>query len=384
MFRRKKQFLLLMTACCLPLLCNAAMPQTPASTERPFDFSQIAKSSTPAVVSIKVAKTAQHHSKVTDDFEEEGDTADSEGSFWQDFFRSPNKSEIYVGQASGFIVSPDGLILTNNHVVEDVTKIVVTLNDGTEYAGKLVGLDNNTDIALIKIEEKNLPYLKLGNSDAIEVGQWILAIGTPFGLQATVTAGIISAKGRNNLDLARIEDFIQTDTAINRGNSGGPLINMNGEVIGINTAIVGNLEGNLGGNLGIGFSVPSNIAKNVMEQLVSKGKVSRSFIGLDLQPLDHDRASAFGLHKSEGAIVSQVVKNSPASKAGIKQGDVIVKLNENAVSSVGGFRTSIALMTPGSKLKLSLIRDGKPMDIALETSELTRNSLEQKASEEAK
>ena len=190
-----------------------------------------------------------------------------------------------------------------------------------------------------------------------------MAVGTPLGLQATVTAGIISAKSRNNLDLARIEDFIQTDAAINRGNSGGPMVNMAGEVVGVNTAIVSNM----GGNMGIGFAIPSNIAKNVMDQLMSTGSVSRSYIGIEMQQIDHNLAAALGLPRPEGALIAVVIKNSPAEKAGLKQGDVITKLNGSPVQSIGAFRTSIALMPPGSKIQLSLLRNGQPIEQTVET-----------------
>lgn len=355
---------------------DAASVETVQHTEKPLDFIKVAKEAIPAVVSIEVQaarKKGSNKAGKSNSWDLDDDSLEARGrQFLEKFFNfyfDDTPSEPSAGQASGFIVSPDGYIITNNHVVQDFEEIVVTLDDGTEYPGKLIGQDNNTDIALIKIEGKNLPYLKFGNSDALQVGQWIMAIGTPLGLQATVTVGVVSAKGRNNLALARIEDFIQTDAAINRGNSGGPMLNLAGEVVGINTAIASSM----GGSMGIGFAVPSNIAKNVMEQLINTGSVSRSFLGIELQLVDHNLASAFGLEKPEGALIAQVLKDSPAEKGGLKQGDIITKLNGTRISAVGGFRTAIALMAPGTKINLSLLRDGKPVEITLATGDFSSN-----------
>lgn len=385
----KKQIVLIAMVSSLPCFSTFAVEAlTTKVLERPVSFTQVAKEAIPAVVSIRVQEKKKQSGKGkvsrsnpwgSSDEDDESSTQD----FWQRFFGNPfggkESEEPSIGQASGFIVSPDGHIVTNNHVVQDTDEIIVTLNDGNEFIGKVVGQDNNTDIALIKIEGKDLPHLTFGNSDALEVAEWIMAIGTPYGLQASVTVGVVSAKGRNNLDLARIEDFIQTDASINRGNSGGPLLNLSGEVIGVNTAIASTM----GGSMGIGFAVPSNIAKNVMDQLMSKGSISRSFIGIELQQIDQNLATAFGLHKPEGVLVAQVVKDSPAGQAGIKEGDIIVKYNGNTVNSIGGLRTSIALMAPGSTVKLSLLRHGTPMDISLQTAEFTgAGVIEEKSTQE--
>jgi serine protease Do len=329
------------------------------------DFTGVAKVAIPAVVSIQV----KSYSKESP-FVEQRNYQDFFGDeLWQHFFgiprgRSYTQPEAQMAQASGFIVSEDGYVLTNSHVVKDATEIEVTLNDGREYKAKLIGQDPNTDIALIKIDAKGLPFLILAESDEIEVGQWVAAIGNPMGLQATLTAGIVSAKGRNNLDIVRIEDFIQTDAAINRGNSGGPLLNMDGQVIGINTAIVAN-EGT-GGNMGIGFAVPSNIARHVMDELMRTGKISRGFLGVTLQKIDQDLAAALGLEKTEGALVAEIMKDSPADKAGLKQGDVILKYNGQFVTNVATLRNAVSLMTPGSKLKLSIVRNRQPQEITLD------------------
>ncbi|MBA3237098.1 MAG: Do family serine endopeptidase [Parachlamydiaceae bacterium] len=387
----KKQIVIIAIASSLPCFNTfAAEALMTQALERPVSFTQVAKKAIPAVVSIRVQETKKQSARGeksktnpwgnSDSEDDESSTAD----FWHRFFSIPfggkEAEKSSVGQASGFIVSPDGHIITNNHVVQDSDEIIVTFNDGEEFLGKVIGQDNNTDIALIKIEGTDLPFLKFGNSDTLEVAQWIMAIGTPFGLKASVTVGVVSAKGRNNLDLARIEDFIQTDTAINSGNSGGPLLDLNGDIIGVNTAIASTM----GGSMGIGFAVPSNIAKNVMEQLMSKGSISRSFIGVELQQIDQNLATAFGLHKPEGVLIAQVVPNSPAGKAGIKEGDIIVKYNDLTVTSIGGLRTSIALMIPGSTVKLSILRQGKPLDITLETAEYMGNvsSIEEKMIQE--
>lgn len=268
--------------------------------------------------------------------------------------RAKRKSEV---KGSGFLVSADGYILTNNHVVENATKVLVTMTGGKEYTAKIIGTDPRTDLAVIKIEGKNFPYLELGDSDALEVGEWAIAIGNPFGLDASVTVGVVSAKGRNQLHLTDFDDFIQTDAAINPGNSGGPLLDVDGKVIGINTAIVSGS----GGYMGVGFAVPSNMAKRVMDQLIQSGEVIRGYIGVALQPLDEDLVSAFQLKSDKGALAAEIVKDSPAEQAGLKQGDVIVAFNDIPVDNLNSFRNSVSMMSPGTKLKLKVIREGKEM-----------------------
>lgn len=329
------------------------------------DFTAVAKHAIPAVVSIQVKIPAKQSTSFfgsgQDNFEFFGNE-----DFFQRFFGTPrneNKQEQQqtVGQASGFIISQDGNILTNSHVVRDATEISVILNDGREFKGKLVGVDPNTDVALVKIEADNLSYLKLANSDDVEIGQWAIAIGNPLGLQASLTVGVISAKGRYNLDLASIEDFLQTDAAINRGNSGGPLLNIDGEVMGMNTAIVANMG--TGGYMGIGFAIPSNILNHVVEQLLKTGSVTRGFLGITLQAIDSDLAQAFGLKNLQGALVADVSKGSPAEKAGLKQGDVIQTYNHKPVTNMGALRNAIALMSPGTRVTLTVLREGKTVEI---------------------
>lgn len=266
------------------------------------DFTEVAKQAVPAVVSIKV-QSKRKSSLFSDDSQGISDPSDlfGGGDLWR-FFNMPkqdsSRTPQIIGQASGVIVSPDGYILTNSHVVHDMDSITVSMHDGRELEGKVIGDDPNTDLALVKIDAKDLPYLKLGNSDSIEVGQWVAAVGNPFGMQATMTAGIISAKNRSNLDIAHYEDFIQTDAAINRGNSGGPLISLDGEIIGINTAIATNASS---GYMGIGFAIPSNVAKHIMEEILYDGKVTHGFLGISLQSIDYNLAQAFNLKKVGGA-----------------------------------------------------------------------------------
>lgn len=334
------------------------------------DFRAVAKKAIPAVVSITVK--GEEVRKTSNSFQRRGsqDPFNFFGDdFFQQFFFSPGTPSAAekpsLGQGSGFIVSPDGYIVTNSHVVSEAAEIKVTLNDSQEFIAKLIGNDASTDIALIKIDAANLPYLHFGNSDDLEVGQWVVAIGNTFGLQASLTVGIVSAKGRNNLDITRIEDFIQTDAAINRGNSGGPLLNLNSEVVGVNTAIVTNAT--TGGYMGIGFAIPSNIAKHDFEELRDHGAVERGFLGVGIQQIDKDLATAFGLDKTEGALVTEVQKNSPAEKAGIKTGDVILKLNQQPIANIAALRNAISLMKPKTRVTLTVLRKDKTREeISLE------------------
>lgn len=353
----------------LPILISSllANPITAAPVEVPKykqpsqDFTTVAREATPAVVSIRVKSTGRQKSGLNNPWWSDEDSNDAfNDDFLQRFFGFQKRNQDpqpIQGQASGFIVSPDGHILTNNHVVKDANEIIVVTNDGKEYTGKILGQDDNTDIAVIKIDIKNAPYLKLGDSDDLEVGQWVVAIGNPMGLQASLTVGVVSAKGRNDLDLTRIEDFIQTDAAINRGNSGGPLLTLDGQVAGMNTAIVTSMA--TGGYMGIGFAIPSNMLKHVMEELLSNGSISRGFLGVTLQQLDSGLAKAFGLDKVEGAVIADVTKGSPAEKAGLKQGDIILKYNNHNVINIATLRNAISLMKPGANVTLSVMRDGK-------------------------
>ena len=331
-----------------------AFAQDSALVQQSQTFREIAKKSIPAVVFVEVSKSVE---VMTNPF-----FSDPFDFFGPDFFdrffrdRTPQRKKFQQrGQGSGFIISKDGYILTNNHVVGDQDKITVKLSDGRKFDAKLIGADAESDVALIKIDADDLPTLPLGNSDELEVGDWVLAIGNPFGLKHTVTAGIVSAKGRSDVHIAEYEDFIQTDAAINPGNSGGPLLNLKGEVIGINTAIVSRS----GGYMGIGFAIPINMALAIKDQLIKNGKVVRGWLGVVIQDLTEDMAEQFGLKNAKGVLIAEVSKDSPADKAGLKHGDVIVEFDGHAVENVGQFRNQVALTPPGKKVEMVVIRDGK-------------------------
>lgn len=320
------------------------------------NFIPVAQKAIPAVVSIQTKSSTQ----ATNFFDGNINPDDFFGRFFG-FIPKGGPTPPQISQASGFLISENGYILTNNHVVSGAESITIKLNDGREYLAKLIGGDSSTDLALIKIDADKLPYLTLGNSDALQVGQWVVAIGAPLGLQASLTVGVVSAKGRSNLDLARIEDFIQTDAAINRGNSGGPLLDLSSEVIGINTAIATNYAN--GGYMGIGFAIPSNMARHVVEQLKSTGKVIRGYLGVSLQPVDSDLAQAFGLEKPEGALITDVLPRSPAAAAGLQRGDIITKIDGQPIDTVGTLRNTVALRLPNSSLTLTLLRNKHSLEV---------------------
>ena len=361
------KFLTLFTSIVMLSQSTVIAEQSQASQAVSRDFTTVAENAVPAVVSISV-KGQERTMGQGDEMQDPLDLFQDD--FFRQFFGGPRRrgfrseQQPVVGQASGFIVSPDGYILTNNHVIRHAGQITVLLNDGREFDGRVIGQDDNTDLAVIKIDAENLPYLNLGNSDNLKVGQWVVAIGNPLGLQASLTVGVVSAKGRNNLDLATIEDFIQTDAAINRGNSGGPLLNLNGEVIGINTAIVSN--GGSGGYMGIGFAIPSNMAEYVMQQLINDGSVKRGYLGVTLRNVDQNLATAFGLDTVEGALIADVVAGSPAANAGIRQGDIVIRYDGKKVNNLAALRNAVSMMTPGTTISLEIMRDGKTTTIPVE------------------
>lgn len=337
-------------------------------------FTKVAQKAIPAVVSIRVKTSSAQGNFYFGGQEGENDPffQGFENDFFQQFFGAPRRERRpqqrhQIGQGSGFLVSHDGILLTNAHVVKEAEEITVILNDGREFGAKVLGEDPNTDVAILKIEASELPYLDLANSDNLEVGQWVVAIGNPLGLQASLTVGVVSAKGRNNLDIARIEDFIQTDAAINRGNSGGPLLNLDGEVVGMNTAIVTSMG--TGGYMGIGFAIPSNMAQHVMQEILETGSVARGFMGVTLQNVDQGLSQALGLERVEGALIAEVSKNSPAEKAGLKQGDVILSYNRQPVKNIAQLRNAVSMMKPGTEVKLSILRNGRQLSVPLEVGE---------------
>jgi serine protease Do len=263
---------------------------------------------------------------------------------------------------SGVIVSADGYVLTNNHVVESATSVKVALSDRREFTAKIVGTDPQTDIALLKIDGKSFPSLPMGDSSRVEVGDIALAVGNPFGIGQTVTMGIIGAKGRGNLGIEDYEDFIQTDASINPGNSGGALVNTNGELIAINTAI---LAGNSGGNQGVGFAIPVNMARDVMDQLIKTGKISRGYIGAGIQDVTPALAKAFKVPDTGGAVIREVEPGSPAARAGLQPGDVVVAVDNTPVPDSNSFKLRVSRTPPGTPLHMKVLRDGSPRDITV-------------------
>ena len=328
---------------------NAALPS----------FADLAARVSPAVVNIKVSSIAK-----TDFPDQLGENFPFPG------FRVPIPEQPHQyrrqGSGSGFIIRKDGLILTNNHVVENAQEITVTLNDKQQYKAKILGRDPKTDLAVIKIDGKaSLPAATLGNSDALRVGDWVMAIGNPFGLTNTVTTGVVSAKGRM-IGAGPYDDFIQTDASINPGNSGGPLFNMAGEVVGINTAIFSQS----GGNIGIGFAIPANLVKNLVPELETKGTVTRGWLGVSVQPVTPDLARSFGVDKEQGALVGDVVAQSPADKAGIKRGDVIVGYDGKKIEESSSLPSLVASTPVGKTVPVEIMRDGKMTTVSVAISKL--------------
>ncbi len=328
----------------------AELPETASTTNTGLpSLAPMLEHVLPSVVSIKVEGTAQVQNNVPEEFRR--------------FFgyRDNNQSRAFTGQGSGVIIDAEnGYIVTNNHVIDNADKITITLNDGHEFVAKLIGRDPQSDIALLKIDNaKKLTAIKLSDSDKLRVGDYAVAIGNPFGIGQTVTSGIISALARTGLSMNGFENFIQTDASINRGNSGGALVNLNGELVGINTAIIAPS----GGNIGIGFAIPSNMVKNLTSQLIEFGEVKRGVLGIKGNELTSDIAQAFGLDVQKGAFVSEVIDDSAAKDAGIKAGDVIVSMDGKPIDSFAELRAKIATTGADRTIELGLIRDGKNVTV---------------------
>lgn len=334
-------------------------------------FASVARKVSPSVVYIQVEAEQKAHGR-----------GQGPLPFGEDFFRrffgdqfpgapqtpSPRNEQPVTGQGSGFVfAAKDGLlsdatyILTNSHVVENAKKISVRFQDGREFEAKVRGSDPRSDVAVLEIAEGDLPALSPADSSSLEVGEWVIALGNPFGLSHTLTVGVVSAKGRTSIGLNDYEDFIQTDAAINPGNSGGPLVNLDGEVVGINTAIFSRS----GGYMGVGFAIPINLARQIAEQLIEDGEVTRGYLGVVIQGLTPELAESFDLERSNGVLVAQVSDDSPASKAGLQQGDIIIAYRGEPVTEVGSFRNSVAMTAPGSREELTILREGKRKKIRI-------------------
>jgi serine protease Do len=322
-----------------PRIVPAALPIPSGS------FAQVAESVAPAVVNINTVTRVSGRTPVEEFFGDE---------FVKRFFgEAPDRQQVQRSLGSGVIVDASGIVLTNAHVVERATEIEVATADGKKHKAKVMGVDRKTDLAVLKLQGGG-PYAaaNLGDSDRVRVGDWVLAIGSPFGLQQTVTAGIISAKGRS-IGQGPYDDFLQTDAAINPGNSGGPLVNMSGEVVGINSAILSRT----GGNVGIGFSIPVNMAKRIYSELAAKGKVTRGWLGVSIQPLTPDLAKGFGLKEPNGVLISDVVQDSPAAVAGVTSGDIIIEFDKKKVDSPQELQKAVASTQPGRAVPLKVWRD---------------------------
>jgi serine protease Do len=345
-----------------PAAPSSAVTQPASPTN---GFTEVAKLVTPAVVNITTVMSA----KVSEGPSIPDDLRDRMEEFFGKPFgprgRGQEPSEPrgprMGGQGSGVIVSTDGYILTNNHVIDNAREVTVTLPDKREFKGKIVGTDPKTDLAVVKIEADHLPTLAWGDASQLQVGEYVLAVGNPFGLNSTVTLGIVSAVGRGHMGITQYEDFIQTDAAINPGNSGGALVNTKGELVGINTAIFSQT----GGYQGVGFAVSSTMSKPIYESLVKTGTVVRGYLGIGIQDLNQDLAKSFGIKDAKGALVSDVKEDSPADQAGLKQGDVIIKYQGTPVEDAVVLQRLVTRTTVGSKVPVTVMRDGRERDLTI-------------------
>ena len=340
---------------------SAALPSQVPGQEAIPSLAPMLEKVLPAVVSVQVEGTARQSQRIPEELKKYfGEEAPDQ------------QAQPFEGLGSGVIIdAAKGYILTNNHVISQADKISVQLNDGREFDAKLIGGDDQSDIALLQVQNpSNLTQIAIADSDKLRVGDFAVAVGNPFGLGQTATSGIVSALGRSGLNLEGLENFIQTDASINRGNSGGALLNLNGELIGINTAILA--PG--GGSIGIGFAIPSNMAKTLSQQLIQFGEVKRGLLGIKGMEMSADIAKAFKLNVQRGAFVSEVLPNSGSAKAGVKSGDIIVSLNDKPLSSFAELRSRIATTEPGAKVKLGLIREGKPLTVEVTLDKSTSSS----------
>lgn len=339
-------------------------------------FIKVADKVMDSVVNISTEKTIK--SKYTDPFQDMFNDP-----FFGRYFGQQGTEKEYTQKAtslgSGFVITQDGYIMTNYHVVSEADKIDVKFSDKEVYKAKLIGADPETDIAILKIDGGNNKFqpVDFGDSDNLKIGQWAIAIGNPFGLNNTMTVGIVSAKGRSGMGIETYEDFIQTDASINPGNSGGPLVDIDGKVIGVNTAILSQS----GGNMGIGFAIPVNMAKSIKDMLIKDGKVTRGYLGIMMQPVDKNIAQKFNLKRSSGVLITNVVPGSPAESAGLKRGDIIIDADGKKISEMGEIINSISNSMPGKEMTFTVVRDGKETKIKAKLAKKEENSVDNNAVE---
>jgi serine protease DegQ len=336
-------------------------PVTTGSTGITLSESPVAASAPPPAGSFRLAAQKASQAVVSINTSKAAERPSSSNDPWFRFFFGDQGSVPQSGLGSGVIISPDGFILTNNHVVEGATEIEVALNDSRKAQAKVIGTDPETDLAILKIDLERLPVITLGNSDALQVGDQVLAIGNPFGVGQTVTSGIVSALGRNQLGINTFENFIQTDAAINPGNSGGALVDVNGYLMGINTAIYSRS----GGSMGIGFAIPVATAKLVLEGIVKDGVVRRGWIGVEPADLSPELVETFGVQAKRGVLITGVLQNGPAAQAGVRPGDVIVEVAGKQIANVSELLSSVAALKPGTTAKFRVLRRNESLDLSV-------------------
>nr|WP_165664086.1 DegQ family serine endoprotease [Pseudomonas otitidis] len=372
--------MLSMKSCMSAVAALLLLGQTLAARAELPDFSPLVEQASPAVVNISTRQKLPERAVANQMPDLEGLPPMLREFFERSIPQAPRgqggRQREAQSLGSGFIISKDGYILTNNHVVADADEIIVRLSDRSELEAKLIGADARTDVALLKVEGKDLPIVKLGKSDSLKVGSWVLAIGSPFGFDHSVTAGIVSAKGRS-LPNESYVPFIQTDVAINPGNSGGPLFNLDGEVVGINSQIFTRS----GGFMGLSFAIPIDVAMSVADQLKASGKVNRGWLGVVIQEVNKDLAESFGLDKPAGALVAQVLENGPAAKGGLQVGDVILSMNGQPIVMSADLPHLVGALKPGTKIDLGIVRDGNRKNLSLSIGALPEDGQELAAGE---